>query len=189
VTIDAWSNHITSGNAKAKAGGFAADVRAYMTSILSYDTQAYLDDGAKIATTGHVGITSDAMPTPWFIPMPMTRFRRAAMPNRYGHPGRQPEPRTLRKARRNREHRGPRATTSNMDVHGDAEGYGAALSAYRMILPVDISENKVLLESGSTSRAIAASTDHFNNVDTRLLQVASPAYSAMSTPTETTLRH
>ena len=35
VTIDAWSNHITTGTATAKAGGFAADVRAYMTSALS----------------------------------------------------------------------------------------------------------------------------------------------------------
>ena len=60
VTIDAWSNHITTGSATAKAGGFAADVRAYMTSQLFYDTQAYLESGAKIAAAGHVGITSDA---------------------------------------------------------------------------------------------------------------------------------
>ncbi len=60
VTVDAWSNHVTSGTATAKAGGAAADVRAYMTSVLSYDTQAYLEGGAKIAAAGHVGITSDA---------------------------------------------------------------------------------------------------------------------------------
>ena len=60
VTIEADSNHLTGGSSTAKAGGFAADVRAYMTSTIGYDTEAYVGEGAKIVAAGHVGITSEA---------------------------------------------------------------------------------------------------------------------------------
>ena len=66
VTVRAKSNHITDGNARADSGGFAADVRANMTSVATYNTTASLKSGAKIVSAGHVDVSSvaDAQGTP-----------------------------------------------------------------------------------------------------------------------------
>jgi hypothetical protein len=60
VRLDAVSLQKTTGSARAEAGGFAADVRANMSSALTYSTKANLRSGAKIVADGHVGVTSDA---------------------------------------------------------------------------------------------------------------------------------
>ncbi len=173
VTIDAWSNHITSGTATAKAGGAGVDVRAYMTSELSYDTQAYLEGGAKIAAAGHVGITSDASVD--------ALIHSYADGRGFGGGGYAETDMDILAGSQSLVTLGEgavviastaalRATTSNMDVHADAEGYGAGfVGVSDDFAKVDIyAENKVLLESGSSLtgyRGVDLEAT-FNNVDT-----------------------
>ncbi len=58
VSVQAKSNHITDGNARADSGGFAADVRANMTSTAVYNTTASVRSGAKIVSAGHVDVST-----------------------------------------------------------------------------------------------------------------------------------
>ena len=59
VSVDATSLHITGGNARADAGGFAADVRVEhgLDALLQHAGEPR--SGAKIVAAGHVGVTSD----------------------------------------------------------------------------------------------------------------------------------
>ncbi len=173
VTIDAWSNHITTGTATAKAGGFAADVRAYMTSELSYDTQAFLDDGAKIAAAGYVGITSDANTD--------ALTHSYADGRGFGGGGYAETDMDILDGSQSLVRLDPdsvviagtaalRATTSNMDIYADAKGYGAGfVGVSDDFADMDINaENKVLLGSGSSLTGYGGVDLEatFNNVDT-----------------------
>lgn len=183
VTIDAWSNHITTGMAKAKAGGFAADVRAYMTSELSYDTQAFLEEEAKIAAAGYVGITSDAnidavthsyADGRGFGGGGYAETELDISPNDDDHDAATPPSTSLVTlgdgAVVMAGTAALRATTSNMDVFGDAKGYGAGfVGVSDNFADMDINAvNKVLLGSGSSLtgyRGVDLEAT-FNNVDT-----------------------
>ncbi len=173
VTIDAWSNHVTTGTATAKAGGFAADVRAYMTSELFYDTQAYLESGAKIAAAGYVGITSDANTD--------ALTHSYADGRGFGGGGYAETDMDILDGSQSLAKLDPdsvviagtaalRATTSNMDVFADAKGYGAGfVGVSDNFADTDIdAENKVVLGSGSSLtgyRGVDLEAT-FNNVDT-----------------------
>lgn len=183
VTIDAWSNHITTGMAKAKAGGFAADVRAYMTSELSYDTQAFLDDEAKIAAAGYVGITSDAnidavthsyADGRGFGGGGYAETELDISPNDDDHDAATPPSKSMVTLGDGAVviagTAALRATTSNMDVYADAKGYGAGfVGVSDNFADMDINAvNKVLLSSGSSLtgyRGVDLEAT-FNNVDT-----------------------
>ncbi|MCL5281661.1 MAG: hypothetical protein M1376_17320 [Planctomycetes bacterium] len=189
VTIDAWSNHITTGTATAKAGGFAADVRAHMTSHLFYDTEAYLESGAKIAAAGHVGITSDAN-----LDVATHSY---ADGRGFGGGGYAETDVDVLKDTTDDDHDDDsgdevdpcqslvvlypgavviagtvalRATTSNMDVHADAKGYGAGfVGVSKDWADIDIvAVNFVLLNSGSSLTGYHGVDLEatFNNVDT-----------------------
>lgn len=173
VMVDAWSNHITTGSATAKAGGFAADVRANMTSELSYDTQAYLKTAAKIAAAGHVGITSDANAN--------VNTHSNADGRGFGGGGYAETEIDILSGSQGLAKLDPgavviadtaalRATTSSMYVHGDARGYGAGfVGVSKDWADIDIyALNQVLLDGGSSLtgyRGVDLEAS-FNNVDT-----------------------
>ena len=175
VTIDAWSNHITTGTATAKAGGFAADVK------ILHDVGTVL---RHPGLPGHAGQDRGCRPC-------RDHFRRQR---------RCPDPFLCRWARFRRRRlcritimdillngsqslvtldedaiviadtAALRATTSNMDVYADAKGYGAGfVGVSDDYADMDIyALNKVLLDSGSSLTGyhgvdLEAS---FNNVDT-----------------------